>query len=195
MMKIGVLPSTLFLLACLVVLGQAFTSLRPLTISQQQKSKKTPLNHVALRLEQGRSSSSSTSSSLLQYDLSSNNKNDKNNNKNNKLVRPSPSFPRLVSRATVVSTTIFIMTLAMIMGPATTTTMSAFAKDIVVDPSIKGTKKDPTYETCVSNCLFLCTKPKGDDQKNRQECLPECKMSCATTKEQLMIGTPIKKEE
>lgn len=64
-----------------------------------------------------------------------------------------------------------------------------------VDPAVKGTKKDPAYEACVSQCLYECTKPKGDEQKSRAECIPECKKKCATTKEQLMKGTPVKKEE
>ena len=64
-----------------------------------------------------------------------------------------------------------------------------------VDPALKGTKKDPAYEACVSKCLYECTKPKGEEQKSRAECIPECKKKCATTKEQLMKGTPIKKEE
>ena len=64
-----------------------------------------------------------------------------------------------------------------------------------VDPALKGTKKDPNFEACVSKCLYECTKPKGEEQKSRAECIPECKKKCATTKEQLMKGTPIKKEE
>uniref|UniRef100_A0A7S2GTD3 Uncharacterized protein n=1 Tax=Helicotheca tamesis TaxID=374047 RepID=A0A7S2GTD3_9STRA len=63
-----------------------------------------------------------------------------------------------------------------------------------VDPAVKGTKADPAYQNCVSQCLYDCTKPKGDEQKSRQECIPECKKQCATDKQQLMIGTPIKKE-
>ena len=58
------------------------------------------------------------------------------------------------------------------------------------DPSLKGTKKDPAYEACVSKCMYECTKPKVEEQKTRQECLPECKKKCATTKEQLLLGTP-----
>ena len=57
----------------------------------------------------------------------------------------------------------------------------------------KGTKKDPVFESCLSKCMYACTKPKGDEQKSRSECLPECKKSCATTKAQLLIGDPIKK--
>lgn len=67
--------------------------------------------------------------------------------------------------------------------------MAAAAKDI--DPSLKGTKKDPEFEACLSKCMYLCTKPKGEEQKSRSECLPECKGSCATTKQQLMTGTPL----
>lgn len=68
----------------------------------------------------------------------------------------------------------------------------AFAK--TVDPKLVGTKADPKYEACVSQCVYECTKPKGDEQKSRAECIPLCKKQCATNKEQLMIGTPVKKE-
>ena len=62
----------------------------------------------------------------------------------------------------------------------------AFAKD---DPSLlKGTKKDPAFEACLSKCMYDCTKPKGNEQKSRSECLPECKTQCATTKTQLLKG-------
>jgi hypothetical protein len=66
----------------------------------------------------------------------------------------------------------------------------AFAKD----ENAKGTKQDPAFEACLSNCMYNCLKPKGLEQKSRSECLPECKAKCATTKAQLMLGTPIKKE-
>ncbi len=68
----------------------------------------------------------------------------------------------------------------------------ASAKDI--DPALKGTKGDPAYQACLSACIYECTKPKGGEQKSRSECIPECKQKCATTKQQLMIGTPIAKE-
>ena len=68
---------------------------------------------------------------------------------------------------------------------------AAYAKEI--DPAVKGTKADPAYQACLSKCVFECTKPKGDEQKSRAECIPECKQKCATSKEQLMIGTPIQK--
>lgn len=60
-----------------------------------------------------------------------------------------------------------------------------------VDPSLKGTKKDPAFEACLSQCMYDCTKPKGAEQKSRAECLPDCKQKCATTKQQLLKGTPI----
>mmetsp|Transcript_59337 Transcript_59337/g.176247 ORF Transcript_59337/g.176247 Transcript_59337/m.176247 type:complete len:135 (-) Transcript_59337:906-1310(-) len=66
--------------------------------------------------------------------------------------------------------------------------LPAFAKEI--DPALKGTKNDPKYQACLSQCIYDCTKPKGDEQKSRAECLPECKKTCATSKEQLMVGTP-----
>ena len=68
----------------------------------------------------------------------------------------------------------------------------AFAKS--VDPAVKGTKSDPAFESCLSVCVFECTKPKGEEQKTRKECYPECKKKCATTKEQLLNGKPIKQE-
>jgi len=60
------------------------------------------------------------------------------------------------------------------------------------DPALKGTKSDPKYQGCLSACIYDCTKPKGDEQKSRAECIPECKQKCATSKEQLMTGSPKK---
>ena len=57
----------------------------------------------------------------------------------------------------------------------------------------KGTKDDPKFQACMSKCVFECTKPKGEEQKSRSECLPECKTKCATTKEQLLLGRPLNK--
>eukprot|EP00560_Eucampia_antarctica_P000462 CAMPEP_0197833002 /NCGR_PEP_ID=MMETSP1437-20131217/17229_1 /TAXON_ID=49252 ORGANISM="Eucampia antarctica, Strain CCMP1452" /NCGR_SAMPLE_ID=MMETSP1437 /ASSEMBLY_ACC=CAM_ASM_001096 /LENGTH=120 /DNA_ID=CAMNT_0043436721 /DNA_START=209 /DNA_END=571 /DNA_ORIENTATION=+ len=68
------------------------------------------------------------------------------------------------------------------------TSSPAYAKD--VDPKLKGTKEDPGYQNCISKCVYECTKPKGDEQKTRLECIPDCKKECATNKAQLMIGTP-----
>jgi hypothetical protein len=63
-----------------------------------------------------------------------------------------------------------------------------------VPDGIKGTKEDPAFQACLSKCVYECTKPKGGlEQRLRAECLPECKQKCATTKEQLLKGTAIKK--
>ena len=90
-----------------------------------------------------------------------------------------------VSRASFLATA-FSAAVVSTMAP-----LSASAKEM--DPKVKGTKQDPGYEACVSKCLYECTKPKGDEQKDRKECIPICKKQCATTKEQLMVGTPIAK--
>eukprot|EP00588_Corethron_pennatum_P021293 CAMPEP_0194310808 /NCGR_PEP_ID=MMETSP0171-20130528/7794_1 /TAXON_ID=218684 /ORGANISM="Corethron pennatum, Strain L29A3" /LENGTH=141 /DNA_ID=CAMNT_0039064627 /DNA_START=166 /DNA_END=591 /DNA_ORIENTATION=- len=58
--------------------------------------------------------------------------------------------------------------------------------------SVAGTKSDPKYQACASTCMYECTKPKADEQKTRAECLPECKVKCATTKQQLIMGVPKK---
>ena len=62
------------------------------------------------------------------------------------------------------------------------TQQPASAKE--VDPAVKGTKSDPEFQACLSKCMYDCTKPKGAEQKSRGECLPECKKTCATTKQQ-----------
>lgn len=90
-----------------------------------------------------------------------------------------------MNRLTFLKTTIAMTSAALLSNVS-----DAQAKDI--DPALKGTKADPAYQACLSQCIFECTKPKGDEQKSRAECIPECKKKCATTKEQLMIGTPIK---
>jgi hypothetical protein len=69
--------------------------------------------------------------------------------------------------------------------------LPADAADTKIDPAVKGTKKDPGYESCVSQCMYECTKPKGNEQMSRTQCLPGCKKQCATTKAQLMVGTPL----
>jgi hypothetical protein len=69
--------------------------------------------------------------------------------------------------------------------------LPADAADSKIDPAVKGTKKDPGYEACVSQCMYECTKPKGNEQMSRSQCLPGCKKQCATTKAQLMVGTPL----
>jgi hypothetical protein len=70
--------------------------------------------------------------------------------------------------------------------------VNAAAADTDAAAALKGTKKDPAYEACLSQCMYDCTKPKGVEQKSRSVCLPECKVQCATTKQQLMMGTPLR---
>lgn len=71
--------------------------------------------------------------------------------------------------------------------------VAAHAAGDTAEPKVKGTKKDPEFEACLGKCMYECTKPKGTEQKSRAECLPECKKSCATTKEQLLLGQPVKR--
>ena len=97
--------------------------------------------------------------------------------------RPSQEA-HVVSRAQWLQSSMSFAAGVAMMG---TTATPAFAKD---DAAVKGTKKDPSFEACLSTCMYECTKPKGVEQKSRQECLPECKSKCATTKAQLMTGTP-----
>mmetsp|Transcript_14487 Transcript_14487/g.20725 ORF Transcript_14487/g.20725 Transcript_14487/m.20725 type:complete len:142 (-) Transcript_14487:88-513(-) len=58
------------------------------------------------------------------------------------------------------------------------------------DVAKKGTKEDPKFQACLGLCMYDCTKAKGMEQKSRAECLPECKQKCATTKQQLLLGSP-----
>jgi hypothetical protein len=77
--------------------------------------------------------------------------------------------------------------LALILPLSSIDVPRAHAKD--VDPALKGTKADPAFQGCLSECVYECTKPKGTEQKSRAECIPECKVKCATSKAQLMLGT------
>lgn len=79
-----------------------------------------------------------------------------------------------------------------IMTTSVISSAPVLAKD--TDLALKGTKKDPDFEACLSQCMYECTKPKGYEQKSRSVCLPECKQQCAKTKEQLLKGLPIKKD-
>ena len=102
----------------------------------------------------------------------------------------SSSQNKPMNRLTFLQKSITATTLATT-AISTNINSAAYAKEI--DPAVKGTKADPAYQACLSKCVFECTKPKGDEQKSRAECIPECKQKCATSKEQLMIGTPIQK--
>eukprot|EP00569_Conticribra_weissflogii_P007255 CAMPEP_0171328014 /NCGR_PEP_ID=MMETSP0878-20121228/390_1 /TAXON_ID=67004 /ORGANISM="Thalassiosira weissflogii, Strain CCMP1336" /LENGTH=128 /DNA_ID=CAMNT_0011827833 /DNA_START=52 /DNA_END=438 /DNA_ORIENTATION=- len=97
-----------------------------------------------------------------------------------KPIRPSPRSSQQLDRTTFLTTAAATFLTFL---PAT----PAFAKD---DPSKKGTKADPEFQACLSQCMYECTKPKGSEQRSRAECLPDCKKKCATTKAQMMIGTP-----
>lgn len=55
----------------------------------------------------------------------------------------------------------------------------AFAKDA---DYVKGSKDDPAVQAKLSVCMYECTKPKGDEQKSRPECLKECKKECITAR-------------
>lgn len=88
-----------------------------------------------------------------------------------------------INRATFLTTTASTC-LTFLVGAST----SASAKE--VDPSVKGTKSDPTFQACLGKCVYECTKPKGNEQKSRAECLPECKKKCATDDKQLLLGSP-----
>ena len=98
--------------------------------------------------------------------------------------------PRSAPSQTAVSRGAFLATAASAACATFLPPRPAFAKDI--DPALKGTKADPEFQTCLSQCVYECTKPKGAEQKSRAECLPECKSKCATTKAQLMKGEPKK---
>mmetsp|Transcript_95932 Transcript_95932/g.268540 ORF Transcript_95932/g.268540 Transcript_95932/m.268540 type:complete len:125 (-) Transcript_95932:87-461(-) len=79
-----------------------------------------------------------------------------------------------------------------VVGVLTAGAAPAWSKD---SEALKGTKKDPVFEQCLSQCMYDCTKPKGVEQKSRGECLPECKEKCATSKAQLLKGEPLKEQK
>ncbi len=105
-------------------------------------------------------------------------------NPSQKSVSKSP--PNQINRATFLATTSTACLTFLNSQPALA------AKEI--DPAVKGTKADPEFQACLSQCVYECTKPKGMEQRSRAECLPECKSKCATSKEQLLKGAPIKKD-
>lgn len=103
-------------------------------------------------------------------------------------INPQSSTNDAVSRKDVIQSALL---LGVMSYTATTSPLTATAAD-ATSTATSGTKQDPKYEACLSKCMYDCTKPKGTEQKSRAVCLPECKTQCATTKQQLMIGTPIK---
>jgi hypothetical protein len=48
----------------------------------------------------------------------------------------------------------------------------------------------PTRSDIVLTGMYVCTKPKGAEQRSRKDCLPDCKKQCAKTDAQLMKGIP-----
>ncbi|EED87441.1 predicted protein [Thalassiosira pseudonana CCMP1335] len=66
--------------------------------------------------------------------------------------------------ATVVNRSTFLATAASTCLAFLASSPPAFAKD--VDPALKGTKADPEFQACLSQCVYECTKPKGMEQRN-----------------------------
>eukprot|EP00525_Craspedostauros_australis_P011718 CAMPEP_0198119080 /NCGR_PEP_ID=MMETSP1442-20131203/24273_1 /TAXON_ID= /ORGANISM="Craspedostauros australis, Strain CCMP3328" /LENGTH=140 /DNA_ID=CAMNT_0043777473 /DNA_START=223 /DNA_END=645 /DNA_ORIENTATION=+ len=116
------------------------------------------------------------------FSLGSNNNNNNNRNSVHTVESPQPAQDATLSR------TAFLNVMLAGTAAAACAPTPVLAKDI--DPSLKGTKKDPSFESCLSKCIFECTKPKGSEQRSRSECLPECREKCATSKAQLMRGEP-----
>mmetsp|Transcript_5662 Transcript_5662/g.16236 ORF Transcript_5662/g.16236 Transcript_5662/m.16236 type:complete len:129 (+) Transcript_5662:188-574(+) len=57
---------------------------------------------------------------------------------------------------------------------------AAFAKDD--GDYVKGSKEDPAVQAKLSVCVYECTKPKGEEQKSRTQCLKECKAQYVTAR-------------
>ncbi|KAL7490886.1 hypothetical protein ACHAWT_000415 [Skeletonema menzelii] len=99
--------------------------------------------------------------------------------------KKSSVLPQKEQQSRIISRQSFLTTIASTTSCLTflgTQSQPAFAKEI--DPALKGTKSDPEFQACLSKCIYDCTKPKGAEQRSRGECLPECKKTCAKTKEQ-----------
>lgn len=79
--------------------------------------------------------------------------------------------------------------LGAVFGVAASSFAFVAAADAKDDPALKGTKSDPEFVTCLSECIYYCTKSK-EQSRSRQECIPECRQTCAKTKAQGMIGNP-----
>ena len=99
--------------------------------------------------------------------------------------------PLEVSVSLDQSTSVSRFQFLQVMTGAAALTMAPQISSAKEDSSLKGTKMDPAFEACLSQCMYQCTKPKGTEQKSRKECLPDCKKECATTKAQMLKGEPI----
>lgn len=53
---------------------------------------------------------------------------------------------------------------------------------LAAEDYVKGSKNDPDVQAKLSVCMYECTKPKGDEQKSRAECLKECKTKLITAR-------------
>lgn len=56
---------------------------------------------------------------------------------------------------------------------SSTTAKAAWSKEISADQA---------KDNFISQCLYECTKPKGDEQKSRNECISECKIKYKASK-------------
>lgn len=65
----------------------------------------------------------------------------------------------------------------------------------VLQPSPANAKDGPILQSCVSECIYDCTKPKGDGQRTRAECQAECKEKCAKTRDKVVKGVPSAKSQ
>ena len=97
----------------------------------------------------------------------------------NKSITTSSSCPQSYSKVDdVVSVSVsrrnFVT--AVLAGGITassTTAKAAWSKEISADQA---------KDNFISQCLYECTKPKGDEQKSRNECISECKIKYKASK-------------
>ena len=97
----------------------------------------------------------------------------------NKSITTSSSCPQSYSKVDdVVSVSVsrrnFVT--ALLAGGITassTTAKVAWSKEISADQA---------KDNFISQCLYECTKPKGDEQKSRNECISECKIKYKASK-------------
>jgi hypothetical protein len=97
----------------------------------------------------------------------------------NKSITTSSSYPKSYSKVDdVVSVSVsrknfLTAVLAGGITASSTNAKAAWSKEI---------SSDQAKENFISQCLYECTKPKGDEQKSRQECIAECKIKYKASK-------------
>ena len=99
----------------------------------------------------------------------------------NKSITTSSSCPQSYSKVDdVVSVSMSVsrrnFVTAVLAGGITassTTAKAAWSKEISADQA---------KDNFISQCLYECTKPKGDEQKSRNECISECKIKYKASK-------------